>query len=234
MKKSNPPRLGKVSRKQVHEILASGQAHLRNDLRTTSSDTMFDFYELDDKRLLLVLLFEEVGVLWESYQVYRTKMQPIEDKLQRQLRNGQMGEGFEDMIISDAKSFETLALQCNKELSGLLSIPPDSLDFSFNSLSVLDKELSKLLKFRNRNDLFDDYVKLLVVYNGEILRRSTGGTWELTEENGKLTSAEIVDARGHTYSPLSTVLEEFVEGSGKFKLKIEVEAELLKHDLFKH
>ncbi len=234
MKQSDSLRVGKLSKKQVREILASGLARPRNDLWTTKSDSMFNFYELEDKRFMIVLMFEEVGVLYESYQAMRDMLQKSQDRYKKQFPNAEpTGLGLTDMIVSDAKNFELLAPQSGRKLAELLKIPADSLDFSVNSLALIDRELSRQLKPKDRMDLFGGYFTLLYAYMGEILRRGTEGTWKLEEEDGKLSSATIVDKRGRTYSPHKALVEEFFEGTGKFKLKISIEAELVHNDMFK-
>ncbi len=235
MKQHDPKRHGrKVSKKEVNELLASGKATLRNELRSTTADSFFDFYEMDDKQFLTVIEYSGTGIMWESYETMRNALQNTADRHKKLFPNaGLMGVAFKDMIVSDAKSFELLASESNEQLSGLLGIPADSLDFSIKSIYSIQRGLDKQLASKDRMDLFNPYYKLLYAYMGEILRRSKNGKWKFTEENGMITSAEIVDAKGYTYSPERGLSKQFFEGTGKFRVVAYIEAELVHNDMFK-
>jgi hypothetical protein len=69
------------------------------------------------------------------------------------------------------------------ELAGILKIPRESLDTSFESLHLVDAVLKKI---RPREWILEipNLYPGLIAYAGEVMRKETGGRWKLIEVHG--------------------------------------------------
>jgi hypothetical protein len=96
------------------------------------------------------------------------------------------------------------------ELSARLTLPPDALDRTVDSLALVDDAVRRLdPKKRMGGDLFDS----LVAYVGEVIRASTDGVWETRLASDRETSEPWVVARsGARHPPFAIVSQELDAG----------------------
>jgi hypothetical protein len=159
-----------LNKREVNQILKNNDLKTRNDLKDEENSKLFDFYELTDGRILVVVGFGNgTGIMYNSEE---------ELKKTRDLKDSDVRKNGEH-VLSDLIPSNTLFLQKKADyihsLSQNLNIPGEKLDYSLQSLKLIDSSYK-----RNRPDknLFfrNDYL-YLIAYIGEVFKAEEGGEW---------------------------------------------------------
>lgn len=91
-------------------------------------------------------------------------------------------------------------------LPEMLDLPPESLDYSVESLSLIDGAIERVGKARA---LDPDYFPALVAYVGEVVRVYTNGWWEMRlEADLKSWGPYVADPSGRKHAVFSNVFDQ--------------------------
>lgn len=153
-------------KREVQVLLKKHPAKLRNDLKDEASG--FDYYEFPDGKLLLVLGFGEgTGTMYQSEEQYKKMMSEPDIR--------KSGEHVLSDLITDDKKFLAEKQDYIKTLVKKLNLPFEKMDYSLESLKIIDsayrKKRPEMLEFFNKDYLY------LIAYLGEVYKKEKGGDW---------------------------------------------------------
>jgi hypothetical protein len=123
-----------------------------------------------------VLLEYEYG--W-AYLFSRESFDGFVDKLRRTRAAYESGLRFQHILAGKfpyGLDFPAQAMSLVQQLPRLMGLPPDDLDFTFDSLKSFDR----ILKDADLDEALEAPIfSALVAYCGEVLRRAIQGDWEM-------------------------------------------------------
>ncbi|HYF31698.1 MAG TPA: hypothetical protein VD993_11325 [Chitinophagaceae bacterium] len=155
------------TKKEVKEIFTRYDLRSRNDLKYDNTDP-FDYYELPDGRILLVLGFgNDTGIM------YRSEQELMHIMAKPDIRSS--GEHvLADLIPSDTQFIEKKEAYITA-LSIKLAISIEKLDKSLASLKLIDSAYR-----RNRPEPSEFFAKdflYIITYLGEVYCKELEGRW---------------------------------------------------------
>lgn len=114
------------------------------------------------------------------------------------------GNIFHGRLPSEER-FPEMISELIQQLAKLMDVSPEELDFSFQSLEKIDRfAFFQYGQFR----CLEPYVfEPLVAYCGEIVRRKTGGRWEMKRTPEGVVEPWIVTSAGRLLNPGVRVFE---------------------------
>lgn len=173
-----------IKKREFESLISLPNTAIRNDLKIPEDNR--DYYLLQDGRILAytdstpnrVQMFESIDELNKIIKIVR----------------GDMGEGpillkCNELINAIPGNIDA----CRFDLSRQINIDNDLLDFSPESLKLIDKKLRKL---RTIQEYFDKVYGLLLIYFGEVVRRHTNGKWGINQHNG-ISEPYIISKSSH-------------------------------------
>lgn len=188
------------SKKEAQDLIKKFNGLLRPDLRSSENDP-FEYYELDDKRILLVLGYGTgVGTLYKSE----------EDLLVRKKRADILKKTSPKHVLSDFPINENFPSEVDaliEKLSTILDIKYSELDKSFNSLKLIDRKLKKIDPQFIKNELY----VALIAYTGKVLIKELSGHWEM-KKSEDVWEPWILGKDGEYFSTFIHISDAFIEG----------------------
>jgi len=125
--------------------------------------------------------------------------------------------------IPDGKVFVASALTLAQKLAEILEVSPEQLDYSVQSLAVVDTKVFR--EIGRENFLSKERFGPLLAYVGEVIRRKVGpfARWEARLGSDGITwEPWIFSANGEAYDPFMLVFEELHEDDGPMSFEIRV------------
>jgi hypothetical protein len=131
-------------------------------------------------------------------------------------------------VLPDPERFPSEVDALVAKLPQLLRIDVSVLDFSEDSLDVIDSAIRRLGSERL---LTGDVFPSFVAYVGEVIRRHVNGVWELSApREGMLSAPDVVDVTGKRYSVLR-IYKQLLEHGRDASMRAFVHAALRTHRL---
>jgi hypothetical protein len=179
----------------------------------------WDAYVSDRGELLLAFVSGK-GVLYAS----RKELMEISAERHKGPRSFHMLEGR----LPQGPHFIEAVPSLLDELAGLLKMPRESLDTSFESLHLVDAALKKI-RPRKRILEIPNLYPGLIAYAGEVMRKETAGYWKLTEIHGGIFEPYIFFGPPGSFQYLNPWLETYkaIAELGRLSLAAIVAGELM-------
>jgi hypothetical protein len=148
-------------------------------------------------------------------------------------------QGYSPMleILPQGEGFAAAVPELLREAPARLGIDASALDFTVESLSLLDAAVRRLGRMKA---VSPEVFPWLLAYVGEVIRRTAtvGGRWEMRlEEDGRTWIPWIIDARGNLFPVLGFYKDLLEHGPRVLSLRTFVEtvtpipAEMMQSDL---
>lgn len=156
-------------KKEVKELLSKPGNKERNDLKGNQDDP-FDYYELSDGRILLVLGFGNgTGTLYRSENDYKAIINEADVRKE--------GEHVLNNLITNEDYFLNHIPVYVEKLANKLNVPLVKFDKSLESLRLIDSVYKK--KNIPRRTFFNEDYLYLISYLGEVYCNIKKGKWVL-------------------------------------------------------
>ncbi len=155
-----------LSESEIQDLLATETPVADDELAQL---TLLDAFQFSDGRILFLFDGEPAsGALWDSREsVLQSLTSSVEEPQDHVLAGRwQHGQGFPDQIDN-----------LKARLAELLDLPTDDLDYSLESLDLVDQTIKT--RFLPEERLGPTLFPCLVAYLGEVVRQLVDGTWEM-------------------------------------------------------
>lgn len=227
-----------IKSKQCEDLINSGVAVLRNDLREADMDGFFDYYLLNDGRLLLRIAFEKRdGVIYDSLDEY-IKMKGRFAKRQADINNHPVTNdaSFSSNLRIKVQGFENMISEAGAMLKNAFSIQANRLDYSLESLKILSGAIKTKRDELDPVEFEEKYFILITAYCGEIIRRQIKGDWKIKVDDRGMVQSVLILEKGkpeYTYRPEAPLNKILTGEVNHHQLDLEVKAELHKYGFIK-
>jgi hypothetical protein len=193
----------KLNRRETQELL-SQPGCVRDEV--ISRKALGDAFNLPDGTVLIRHEEDGTGILWESKEEV-LKIVSSPPPRPRHVLSGRMPSG---------KDFLTTLPAILGRLSAALKLPPETLDFSRDSLQAIDRVIFR--EGGQETCLKDPSLfESLFAYIGEIMRRRRAGTWRLRYvPEDDVWEPWIVDSDGNQRESFLFVYEALFEPNASF------------------
>jgi hypothetical protein len=155
--------------KEVFDLLLSKNDYkIRTDLKN-KLDPYSDYYELSDGRILMIVLYQSGdGNIFESEQALLNIWHPVSISASSHPLEG---------LIKEGADFPDYIDKYKADISAILSIDSALLNFSFDSLKIIDQ------KMKTKGINTETYLQQLFIpsvsYMGETIKRYKQGRWTM-------------------------------------------------------